>query len=91
MDGVNEFVQPRIFYAYIISPYWPLWLIARVSHDMLCIHAVRKYENFPALVRNVGYIALGWEFHLRRVRTLARDTGNSDDPGVTAHRENLDR
>jgi hypothetical protein len=54
VNGVNEFVQPRIFYARIISLYLRLWLIARVSHDILCIHAVRKYENFPALVRNVG-------------------------------------
>ena len=54
MDGVREFVQPRIFYAYIIALCWWLWLVAHVSHDMLFIHAVRKYENFPALVRNVG-------------------------------------
>jgi hypothetical protein len=55
MDGVREFVQPRKFYAYIIALYWWLWLVAHVSHDMLFIHAVRKYKNFPALVRNVGY------------------------------------
>ena len=54
MAGVSEFVQPRIIYAHISSLYWRLWLIAHESHDMLFIHAVRKYENFAVLVRNVG-------------------------------------
>jgi hypothetical protein len=47
MDGVSESVQPRISYAYIDSLYRRLWLIARVIHNMLCIHAVRKIRKLP--------------------------------------------
>ena len=45
MNGVSGFVQPRMFYDHIIYTYWRLWLIAHESHDMLCIHAVRKIRK----------------------------------------------